>query len=154
MKKRGIAVLDFGGQYVHLIATKIRSLGIWAEIREPDVALRAARRLVEVTSKSEKLHNRKTQAGGIRPYMTLALAEYRSGDLDEARAAVERSMEIRDGGDAYEWFTLAMIRARQGDLDRARTLHRDAVRWTKRFRYGDFELHFLDDEAKALLGPK
>jgi tetratricopeptide (TPR) repeat protein len=124
-----------------------------AEIREPDVALRAARRLVEVTSKSEKLHNRKTQAGGIRPYMTLALAEYRNGDLDEARAAVERSMEIRDGGDAYEWFTLAMIRARQGNLDRARTLHRDAVRWTKRFRYGDFELHFLDDEAKALLGP-
>ena len=59
----------------------------------------------------------------------------------------------RDGGDAYEWFTLAMIRARQGDLDRARTLHQDAVRWTKRFRYGDFELHFLDDEAKALLGP-
>ncbi|MFQ5671309.1 MAG: glutamine-hydrolyzing GMP synthase [Acidobacteriota bacterium] len=31
-----IAVLDFGGQYVHLIATKVRSLGIHAEIREPD----------------------------------------------------------------------------------------------------------------------
>jgi GMP synthase (glutamine-hydrolysing) len=36
MRKGGIAVLDFGGQYVHLIATKIRALGVYAEIREPD----------------------------------------------------------------------------------------------------------------------
>ncbi len=31
-----IAVLDFGGQYVHLIATKVRSMGVYAEIRDPD----------------------------------------------------------------------------------------------------------------------
>ena len=36
MKRGGIAILDFGGQYVHLIATKVRSLGVHAEIREPD----------------------------------------------------------------------------------------------------------------------
>jgi GMP synthase (glutamine-hydrolysing) len=36
MKRGGIAILDFGGQYVHLIATKVRSLGVYAEIREPD----------------------------------------------------------------------------------------------------------------------
>ncbi len=32
----GIAVIDFGGQYAHLIATKVRSLGVFAEICEPD----------------------------------------------------------------------------------------------------------------------
>ncbi len=39
MHRGGIAVLDFGGQYVHLIATKLRSLGVYAEIREPDDAV-------------------------------------------------------------------------------------------------------------------
>jgi len=36
MNRESIAVLDFGGQYVHLIATKIRALGVHAEIRDPD----------------------------------------------------------------------------------------------------------------------
>jgi GMP synthase (glutamine-hydrolysing) len=36
MTHDAVAVLDFGGQYVHLIATKVRSLGVYAEIRDPD----------------------------------------------------------------------------------------------------------------------
>jgi GMP synthase (glutamine-hydrolysing) len=36
LQRDSIAVLDFGGQYAHLIATKIRSLGVHAEIRDPD----------------------------------------------------------------------------------------------------------------------
>jgi GMP synthase (glutamine-hydrolysing) len=36
MTRAAIAVLDFGGQYVHLIATKVRGIGVHAEIREPD----------------------------------------------------------------------------------------------------------------------
>jgi GMP synthase (glutamine-hydrolysing) len=36
-----IAVIDFGGQYAHLIATKIRRQGVRAEIRQPDDAVDA-----------------------------------------------------------------------------------------------------------------
>jgi len=33
-----IAVIDFGGQYAHLIATKVRRAGVYAEIRQPEDA--------------------------------------------------------------------------------------------------------------------
>ncbi len=36
MKHDKIAVIDFGGQYAHLIATKVRKLRVLAEIRQPD----------------------------------------------------------------------------------------------------------------------
>jgi GMP synthase (glutamine-hydrolysing) len=36
MRHDTIAVIDFGGQYAHLIATKVRRLGVLAEIRQPE----------------------------------------------------------------------------------------------------------------------
>ncbi|MGD8329805.1 MAG: glutamine-hydrolyzing GMP synthase [Acidobacteriota bacterium] len=41
MKHDEIAVIDFGGQYAHLIATKVRRLGVLAEIRQPDDPIEA-----------------------------------------------------------------------------------------------------------------
>ena len=116
--------------------------------RHPAEAIELAGRLVALTSDEQ---NRSSFSGGIRPLFTLGLAEYRIGNWTAAKKALERSMELRDGGDAYEWFVLSMVLAQQGENDRARRLYEDAVRWMKKYRYSDFELHFLANEAAALL---
>jgi len=41
MQHDAIAVVDFGGQYAHLIATKVRRHGVLAEIRQPEDAIEA-----------------------------------------------------------------------------------------------------------------
>ncbi len=41
MEHDAVAVIDFGGQYAHLIATKIRRLGVLAEIRQPEDPIEA-----------------------------------------------------------------------------------------------------------------
>jgi len=38
-----VAVVDFGGQYAHLIATKVRRQNVLAEIRQPDDGIDAFR---------------------------------------------------------------------------------------------------------------
>lgn len=43
MRHDAIAVIDFGGQYAHLIATKVRRRGVLAEIRQPDDPIEAFR---------------------------------------------------------------------------------------------------------------
>ncbi len=74
MVRRGIAVLDFGGQYAHLIATKVRALGVWAEIREPDDPIDTYRNYEGVIlSGSPALSARDEDAGWTRGVIDLGI---------------------------------------------------------------------------------
>jgi serine/threonine protein kinase len=119
------------------------------QFRQPERALRLAKRLVAIaTPQDDRAHF----SGGVRPLFTLGLAQYRIGDWTAARRSLEDSCRRRNGGDAYEWFILAMVHARMGNEAEARASCEQAVRWTRANRYGDFELHFFDDEAARIPG--
>jgi tetratricopeptide (TPR) repeat protein len=64
---------------------------------------------------------------------TLGVSYYRAGEWEEARSALYRSMELRNGGegDAFDWFFLAMIHAKLGYTDRARSLYDKAAEWSR-----------------------
>lgn len=72
--RAAIAVLDFGGQYAHLIATKVRALGVLAEIREPDDPVESFRDYAGIIlSGSPALSARDEDAGWSRGLLDLGL---------------------------------------------------------------------------------
>lgn len=125
-------------------------LGPDDRLRDPRKGLALARRLDALVGGQGK--DKPSFSAGLRPLFTLGLAQYRAGDYRVARATLERSIEVRKGGDAYDGFALAMALGRLGEREAARGRFRLAERWMIENRYGDFELHFLREEGAALLG--
>jgi tetratricopeptide (TPR) repeat protein len=85
-------------------------------------------------------------------YNTLALAKYRCGRWDESIAATERSMALRRGGNAWDWFILAMAHARKGNKDEALKWFDKAVAWTEQKASDNADLRQFWGEAAKLLG--
>lgn len=108
--------------------------------RDAANAVRFAKRALELTPDDGNTWN------------TLGVAYYRLGDFAEARSGLYKSMSLRDGGDAHDWFFLAMIEHK--------TDHpADAARWfdkavaderTRRARPDEFQQFCV--EAARLLG--
>jgi serine/threonine protein kinase len=83
---------------------------------------------------------------------TLGVALYRAGQLGPAIAALERSMELSDGGSAYDWFFLAMAEHRSGAQEQGRAWYDKGVAAMKNMRPEHFELVDFKAEAKEVLG--
>ena len=49
----------------------------------------------------------------------LALAQYRSGDWQDAADSIQQAMDLRQGGDAFDWFLLAMAQWQLGQKEEA-----------------------------------
>jgi hypothetical protein len=83
---------------------------------------------------------------------TLGVALYRVGNRTQAIAALTRSMELRKGGDSFDWFFLAMAHWRNDEPDAARSWYDRAVRWMEKNQPRNEELRRFRAEAAGLLG--
>jgi tetratricopeptide (TPR) repeat protein len=118
-------------------------------MREPAQAVRSATEAVAIADKQGSVTTRRHFQQ--LSYRALGAAQYRAGDWKAAAAALQKSMDLRAGGDGFDWFFLAMANARLGKVSEARALYDRAVRWMAKTRPCDPELVALRTEAGQTL---
>jgi tetratricopeptide (TPR) repeat protein len=87
------------------------------EVRDPGQAVELATKAVAAISKERSY------------WGTLGAAHYRAGHWSDAVAALERAVQLGNGGDAYDEFFLAMSHWQLGDKEQARDCYDKAVAW-------------------------
>jgi len=108
-------------------------------IRRPEEALRLARHATEVSAR---------EPGAWR---TLGIALYRNGQWQEAVGALQKSVQLRNGGEAWDWFYLAMALQQLGQQEEAKKWFAQGAAWAqnpRNFR----QIRLLSEEAAGVLG--
>jgi WD40 repeat protein/tetratricopeptide (TPR) repeat protein len=83
---------------------------------------------------------------------TLGVAHYRAEEWQAAITALEKAVELRQGGDSSDWFFLAMSHWQRGGKEVARTWYEAALVWMDKHRADDEALRRSALEAAQLLG--
>jgi predicted Zn-dependent protease len=122
-------------RYAEIMATSIDP-----ELRDPPMAVRMARKAVELEPRR------------YEPWINLGKALYRGGDWNGAVEALQKSSEIKESGNAP--FFLAMAHWQLGDKEKARQYFRKAVEWVDENEPKDEDLRRHRAEAAGLLGVK
>jgi serine/threonine protein kinase len=112
-----------------------------ADLRNPELAVELARRAIDLAPLEGRIWN------------TLGVAHYRAGDFPSAIAALKRSMELRSGGNAWDWFFLAMATSKLGERPAATAWRAKAVRAMDEAGPLPADLVRYRSEAESLLGP-
>ena len=89
-------------QSIHKLASCYNGLA-WLQATSADPAQRDPVRAVEQARKALELA---PQEGAI--WNTLGVAQYRAGNWSAPIKALKKSIELRKGGDSFDWFFLAM----------------------------------------------
>jgi len=125
----------------------------WGLAINPDVRLRHPAAAVALASKAVEM----SPVNGMY-WNTLGVAHYRAGGWADAVAALEKSMSLRAGGDAFDLYFLAMSQAKLGDTAKARDCFDRAVKWHEAQKgltpQNAAELQRFRAEAAELLGLK
>jgi tetratricopeptide (TPR) repeat protein len=123
---------------IHNLAWLLATCGD-TKLRDPVRALALARRLVQLAPKEPRVPR------------LLGVAHYRAGHGNAAIAALEKSVKLRKGGDAHDWFFLAMAHEQLGEKEKARAWYDRAVQWMDKNRPKDEELRRFRTETAELL---
>ena len=143
----GKAASDYSGALaVHSDRDDVLNGLAWLLAACPDPGFRDPSRAVELARKAITLEP--TQGNY---WNTLGAAHYRLGNWDSAVTSLKKSMELRRGGDGFDWVFLAMARWQQGEKEEARNCYDQAIRWMEKNRPNHEELRGLRLEAAALL---
>jgi serine/threonine protein kinase/tetratricopeptide (TPR) repeat protein len=113
-----------------------------AAVRDPALAVRHARHATELAP----------DAGGF--WNTLGVALCRAGEWNDALKALDRSMQMSDGGGACDWLFAAMAKWHLGKKDDARALYDKAVAWADEHAPKNKELRRFREEVAKVLGAK
>jgi serine/threonine protein kinase/WD40 repeat protein/Tfp pilus assembly protein PilF len=105
-------------------------------------ALRLAERAVQLTPEQGVYWN------------TLGVAHYRAGNWKEVIEALAKSMELRRGGDSFDFFFLAMAHWRLKQHEQARQWYAKAIEWMDKHQPKDEESRRFRSEAAELLEMK
>jgi tetratricopeptide (TPR) repeat protein len=107
--------------------------------RDPKLAVKLAKEAVELAPRDGLIWN------------TLGVAQYRAGKWKDAIASLEKSMEIRKGGNSDDWLFLAMAHWQLGTKDAARKWYHKAAAWMDKNQPKSEELRRFRAEATGLL---
>ena len=110
-----------------------------ASLRDPSRAVRLAERIVQLSPQKADY------------WTTLGAAQYRSGQWRAAVTSLEKSVQLRNGGQAHDWLLLAMAHWRLEEEQKAREWYEKAAKGTEEDATDDEELSRLKKEAMSLL---
>jgi uncharacterized protein HemY len=113
----------------------------------PDFHFRDPRRAVDFAKKAVELE--RTEGNY---WNTLGVAHYRAGEWKPAVQALKKSMDLRKGGNSFDWLFLAMAHWQLGEKDQARQWYDRGVQWMEKNQPKNDELRCFRNEAAELLG--
>ena len=119
----------------------------WLLATSPEPKARNSVRAVDLAKKAVELAPHEGTY-----WNSLGVAQYRAGNLEAARAALEKSMELRNGGDGLDWFFLAMTHWELGEKVEASKRYGQAVTWLEKNQPNNGELRRFRAEAQELMG--
>ncbi|HSQ55464.1 MAG TPA: protein kinase, partial [Gemmata sp.] len=132
------------------------------KLRDPAKAVNLAKKMIELSLRQSDDRDPPGRDRVGNYWNTLGVAHYRAGNLEEALAALQKSLDFAERGenrakgnhDRYvceDWFFLAMVNWKLDRKGEARKWYDRAVEWIVKKRYKEAELLRFRAEAAELL---